>query len=124
MLRSMLLGAVSCLVLGSPQAGRADDAEDKAVKFVKGIGGKVTRENEGACRLVEAYERGELVRVTAPRGPGRSRWQHGRRHRRRHGGRRHSRFGGGTWLARRACMKTCKQTDPPKPTRAVNVTHV
>ena len=40
MSRSVLCGLMSWLLLGSPAAGRADDAEDKAVKFVEGLKGR------------------------------------------------------------------------------------
>src|SRR5678816_1311944 len=37
---------VSWLVLTSPTVGRADDAEDKAVKFVEKLGGQVVRDEK------------------------------------------------------------------------------
>ena len=46
MSRFMLCGVVSWLILASPAAGRADDAEDKAVEFVKGLKGEVTRDEK------------------------------------------------------------------------------
>jgi len=46
MSRLMQCGLMSWLVLGSPIAARADDAEDKAFKFVEGLGGKVTRDEK------------------------------------------------------------------------------
>src|SRR5205823_721280 len=46
MSRLLLAGFVSSLILGPASAVRADEAEDKAVAFVKGLGGKVTRDEK------------------------------------------------------------------------------
>jgi internalin A len=45
MMRLMLCGLVSCLAL-SVQLARADDAEDKAIAFVKNQGGRVERDDK------------------------------------------------------------------------------
>ena len=45
MLRQVLCGLASCLVLGSWAPARADDAEDKAIAFVEERYGQVTRDD-------------------------------------------------------------------------------
>src|SRR5688572_21817400 len=46
MLRVMLFATASSVLLGSPAPARADDAEDKAVAFVKKIGGVARRDDK------------------------------------------------------------------------------
>lgn len=44
MTRVVLWGTLSSLVFGAPGTARADDAEEKAVRLVQHLGGKVTRD--------------------------------------------------------------------------------
>ena len=46
MSRLVLCGVVSWLALGPAAPVRGDDAEDKAVALVEGLGGKVTRDGK------------------------------------------------------------------------------
>jgi len=46
MSKLLLCGLMSWLILNSATPTRADDAEDKAVAFVKGLGGKVIRDEK------------------------------------------------------------------------------
>ncbi|MFM8273474.1 MAG: hypothetical protein ACKODX_14265 [Gemmata sp.] len=52
--RSLLCGLLSWVVLGSPAAGRADDAEDRAVETVKKLGGGVSRDEKSPGKPVVA----------------------------------------------------------------------
>ncbi len=52
MSRLMLCGVVGWLVLGPAAPVRADDAEDRAVAFVEGLGGTVTRDGKRAGKPV------------------------------------------------------------------------
>ena len=52
MLRFMLYGAVSWLILSSTARVRADEAEDKAVAVVEELGGRVTRDEKAPGKPV------------------------------------------------------------------------
>jgi internalin A len=56
MSRLMLCGLVSWLVMGSPAARLADDAEDKAVALVNKLGGRAARDDARPGKPVVSVE--------------------------------------------------------------------